>query len=465
MADKAITNIEKEYISTRKTSESMFLRARQCMAGGISHDSRHIRPFPFYIERADGARKWDIDGNELIDLWSGHGSLVLGHNHPDVVAAATEQARKGFHYSACHELEVALSEMVVRLIPCAEKVRLMQSGTEANMLAIRMARAFTGRNKLIKFRGNFHGYWDEGVCGVRPPFAVPMSVGVPKENIHNVLLANHNSSEDVLRLIKETNDVAGVIMDPAGAHGIRMANRPGFVEEVRRITKEKGVVLIFDEIVSGFRYAPGGVQEILNVTPDLTTLGKALGGGLNMSAVAGKREIMEVLEFSDDADQNRFRRVIDQGTHSGSPVACAAGLATLKRLETGEPQAYMNKLGAGLRKEMNDVIKKHEIPGCVRGNYSVIHVFLLHNCPQLGKCDTVNCTFPDHEVIDRGTPVKVGRLLHLANILHGFDHSAGAGMLFLNARLTDQDVESVIMAFDRSLTRLKEEKICRIHDK
>ena len=459
MGNKGITTIEKEYISTRKTSEAMYLRARQCMAGGISHDSRHLKPFPFYVERADGARKWDIDGNELIDLWSGHGAFVLGHNHPDVVAAVTEQARKGFHYSACNKLEVALSEMVVRLIPCAEKVRLMQTGTEANMLAIRIARAYTGKNNLIKFHGSFHGYWDEGVCGVGAPFAVPMSIGVPKEHMDNVLLANHNSSEDVLRLIDETDDVACVIMDPAGAHSIRIANRPGFVEEVRRITKDKGVVLIFDEVVSGFRYAPGGVQEIIGVTPDLTTLGKALGGGLNMSAVAGKREIMEVLEFTDDADHNRFHRVIDQGTHSGSPVACAAGLATLKLLKTGKPQANLNRLGAILRKGMNDAIKKHDIPGCVHGNYSVNHIFLLHNCPNLGKCDTVDCTFSDYEAIDRSTPVDVRRLLYLANILHGFDYMVGGGMLLLNAGLTDQDVESVIMAFARSLTRLKEEKI------
>ena len=459
MAKKGIATIEKEYIATRKTSQKMYRRAQKVIPSGIVHDSRYISPFPFYVEKAKGSRKWDVDGNELIDLWSGHGSLVLGHGHPDVVAAVTQQVKKGFHYSACHQLEVELAEMVVRLIPCAEKVRLMQTGTEANQLAIRIARAYTGKNKAIKFRGHFHGYWNEGVLAVRPPFDVPMSIGVPKEDMSNMLLAHHNSSEDVRELIEESGDVACVIMDPAGAHGLVMANRRGFVEEVRQITKEKGVVLIFDEVVSGFRYAPGGAQQILGITPELTTLGKAIGGGLNMAAVAGKKEIMEVMEFTEDADRNRFRRVVDQGTHSGSPVACAAGLATLKILSTGKPQARINKQATKLRKAMNEVIKRHDIPGCVYGNYSMNHIFLFHDCPHLGKCDTVNCAFPDHEAIDRGTPVKARRLLHLANILHGFDHSGAAGTLFMNAAVSEQDIEKVVMAFDRSLTRLKEERV------
>lgn len=458
MAGEDMTNIEKEYIATRKTSQEYYRRAQQVIPSGIVHDGRYIKPFPFYVERAKGARKWDVDGNELIDLLSGHGSLVLGHSHPDVVAAVAEQVKKGFHYSACHQLEVELSEMVVKLIPCAEKVRLMQTGTEANQLAVRIARAYTGKNKVIKFKGHFHGYWNEGVLAVNPPFDIPMSIGVPKEDLSNVLLAHHNSSEDVRELIDETRDVACVIMDPAGAQSLTIANRPGFVEEVRQITKEKGVVLIFDEIVSGFRYAPGGAQEALGVTPDLTTLGKIIGGGLNMAAVAGKREIMKVLEFTEDANHNRFHRVIDQGTHSGSPVACAAGIATLKILSTGKPQTYMNNLGTKIRKGMNEVIKKHGIPGCVYGNYSINHFFLLHNCPHLGKCNTVNCTFPNHEIIGRGTPVQARRLLQLANILNGFDHF-GFGMFVLNAAVSEHDTETVITAFDRSLTRLKEENI------
>jgi glutamate-1-semialdehyde 2,1-aminomutase len=461
MEKEGITKIEKEYISKRKISEKMYQRALKVIPSGIVHDARYIKPFPFYVDKANGARKWDVDGNEIIDLWSGHGALILGHNHPDVLAAVTEQMEKGFHFSACHQLELEISEMIASLIPSAEKVRLVETGTGANMLAIRIARAYTGRNKVIKFRGHFHGYWDECIVGVRPPFDIPMSAGVPSGNTSNVLLVDHNNSEEVRRLIEKTNDVAAVIMDPAGAHAIIMANRPGFVEEVRQITKERGVLLIFDEVISGFRYAPGGAQEILGVTPDLTALGKIIGGGLNMSAVVGKRDIMEVLEFTDDAFHNRFHRVIDQGTHSGSPLACAAGLATLKILKTGEIQAYINGLGAKLRKGMNEIIKKYHIPGCVHGNYSINYIFLLHDCPQLGKCDTINCTFPDHEVIDRGTPVKVGRLLHLANILHGFDHSGGLEMLLLNSALTAKDLEIVIEAFDCSLMRLKEENIIK----
>jgi glutamate-1-semialdehyde 2,1-aminomutase len=156
--------IEEEYQETRKKSKSLYDRAGKVMPGGIEHDSRFIRPFPFYVERAEGAIKWDIDGNELIDLWSGHAALVLGHNPPSVVTAVTEQMKRGFHYSSCHELSLKLAELIVKLLPSAEEVRYMQSGTEANMLAIRVARAYTGKNKVIKFRGHFHGYFMRPRC-------------------------------------------------------------------------------------------------------------------------------------------------------------------------------------------------------------------------------------------------------------------------------------------------------------
>ncbi len=453
-----VTTIEKEYIATRKKSQKLYKRAYNVIPSGVEHDGRYVKPFPFYVVKADAARKWDVDDNELIDLLSGHGGLLLGHNHPDVVAAVIEQTRKGLHYSSCHELQVEIAEILVTLIPSAEKVRWLQSGTEVNMLAIRLARAYTGKNKVIKFRGHFHGYWDEGMLGVRPPFDLPMSIGVPKESLSNVILIDHNDSEGVRRAIEEINDVACVIMDPIG-HGFIHTNRPGFLNEVRQITREKGVVLIFDEVMAALRVAPGGAQEAYGVVPDLTTLSKTLGGGMPMAVVVGKSEIIGVLAFKDDREHDRFHRVISQGTHSATPIVCAAALATLKVLRTGRPQAYANKLGAMLRRGMNEVLLKNDILGCVYGDFSFARVFLGHDCPQLGKCDTVNCTFPDREKIDLGTPPEIGRLLYLAMILNGVDYMHKLGQLILNAALSEEDIKIVIQAFDRSLKRLKVEKI------
>jgi len=450
--------IEEEYTMTRKKSKSLHDRARKVMPSGIEHDARFLQPFPFYVERAEGARKWDVDGNELIDLWSGHGAFVLGHNPPSVVAAVAQQIKKGFHYSACHAAQVELAELIVKLLPGAEELRYMQSGTEANMLALRIARAYTGKNKVVKFKGHFHGYWNEGVVGVRPPYEVPMSIGVPKGCMESILLADHNNSEQVRRLIKETGDVACVIMDLTG-HDFILPFDPEFSKEIRRITEDAGVVLIFDEVVSAFRYGAHGMQGIVGVTPDLTTLAKAIGGGLPLSVVVGKKEIMELISLTDDQERNRHRRVNSQGTHSGNPVVCAAGLAYLKLLADGKPQAYINKLGAMLRKGMNEVIMKQGIAGCVYGRYSVARPFLSHDCPYLAQCDRENCRFPDLAKLDAGTPPEVRRKFHLAMLLNGVDFSAGLGGMFLNAGLTEQDIGKITDAFGRSLARLKKEKV------
>ncbi len=450
--------LEEEYTRTRKKSKSLHDRACRVMPSGIEHDGRFMQPFPFYVEKAEGPRKWDVDGNELIDLWSGHGAFVLGHNPPSVVRAVADQIKKGFHFSSCHESQVELAELIVKLLRGAEELRYMQSGTEANMLALRIARAYTGKNKVIKFKGHFHGYWDEGVVGVRPPYETPMSIGVPKESMENILLADHNNSEQVRRYIKETGDVAGVIMDPTG-HAFILPFEPGFSREIRRITEEEGVLLIFDEVVSGFRYGPHGMQGIVGVIPDLTTLAKAIGGGLPLSAVVGKKEIMEMVSFTDDQERNRRRRVNSQGTHSGNPVVCAAGLAYLKLLADGKPQAYINQLGSMLRKGMNGIVQKQHIAGCVYGRFSVARAFLGHDCPNLGQCDQENCRFPDSAKLDAGSPPELRRKLHLAMVLNGVDFSGGLGTMYMNAGLTEQDIEKVIDAFGRSLARLKKEKV------
>jgi len=266
MAVTAPTAIDDAFRKRFARSAELYTRSRSAIAGGITHDSRNFAPFPIYVERADGSRKWDVDGNELVDHWMGHGSLLLGHNHPQVTAAVAEQVHKGTHYGACHELEVAWAEQIQRLIPSAEWVRFTMSGTEATMLAMRDARAFTGRELIIRFAGHFHGWHDYAMAGYQPPFDTSTSTGVPKAVTGTMLVAYPNNIESVRQLLNAHPDqVAAVILEPGGGSNGIIPTNVGFLHELRALTAERGVVLIFDEVITGFRYSPGGAQQVYGV--------------------------------------------------------------------------------------------------------------------------------------------------------------------------------------------------------
>ena len=258
------TTIDEAFRSRFAGSAALYERSRKAIAGGITHDSRNFAPFPIYIERADGARKWDVDGNELIDHWMGHG-------HPQVTRAVAEQVHQGTHYGACHELEVAWAEQIGRMIPSAEWVRFTMSGTEATMLAMRDARAFTGRERIIRFAGHFHGWHDYAMAGYQPPFDTPTSTGIPKAVAESMLVAYPNNIESVRQLLDAHPDqVAAVILEPGGGSNGIIPTDTGFLQELRTLTLKRGVVLIFDEVITGFRYSPGGAQQLYGVTPAVT---------------------------------------------------------------------------------------------------------------------------------------------------------------------------------------------------
>jgi glutamate-1-semialdehyde 2,1-aminomutase len=235
--------LEQEYADARPQSRALHARAVAGMPSGVAHDGRAFSPFPFYVERADGAYKWDVDGHRYLDCWSGHGALMLGHNHPAVVAAITDQARRGLHYSACHELEVRWAELIRACVPGAEKVRFTMTGTETTALAIRVARAFSGRTKVIKFEGHFHGIHDSAVAAVKEPFEIPMSAGVPAETLRTVLVARHNDIGHVRELL-DAHEVAAVILEPAGARSMVAPTNPAFLRSLRELTRERNVLLI-----------------------------------------------------------------------------------------------------------------------------------------------------------------------------------------------------------------------------
>jgi glutamate-1-semialdehyde 2,1-aminomutase len=443
--------VEQEYAATRVKSRALHERAVKSMPSGVAHDGRSISPFPFYVDRADGARKWDVDGHVYLDCWSGHGALMLGHNHPAIVAAITEQAKRGLHYSACHELEIRWAELIRECVPGAERVRFTMTGTETTALAIRVARAFSGKTKIIKFRGHFHGIHDSAVSAVKDPFEIPASAGVPAETLGTVLVARHNDLAHVRELLDE-HEVAAVILEPAGARSMVAPTDPAFLRGLRALTRERGVILIFDEVVTGFRMAAGGAQEYFGVTADLTCLAKAVAGGLPGAALVGRADLLDTIAFTGDAKRDRTRRVADQGTYSATPLIAAAGVAALEILKRGDVQRELNRLGDRLRAGMNQALKTRGIPGCVYGASSIFRIFVGASAQDLGLDDYRL----DEARLDRGMG-PLGAKLHLAMLLNGVDYNRGSGTGWLNGAMTDADIDAIIDAFGRSLDRLRAE--------
>ena len=447
----ATKTIEQEYSEARPKSKALYERATAAMPSGAAHDGRVFSPFPFYVERAEGAYKWDVDGHRYIDGWSGHGAMILGHTHPAVTKAIVEQAQKGTHYSAGSEIEVRWAELIRSIVPGAEKVRFTMTGTETTALAIRIARAHTGRSKIIKFRGHFHGLHDSVMVGVKDPFEIPASAGVPAETLAQTLLARCNDIDNVRELMDE-HEVAAVILEPAASRSMTVPTNPAFLRALRQLTRERNVVLIFDEVVTGFRLAPGGAQEYFGVTADMTCLAKAVAGGLPGAALTGRADLLDGVAFSGDAKRDRTRRVADQGTYSGTPLVAAAGVAALDILKTGEVQKELTRVADRLREGLNQTMKTRGVRGCAYGISSIVRVFLGADAAELG-IDTYQM---DEGRLDRGMGA-VGGKLHLARLNHGVDTNRGSGIAWLNAAMTDKDVDFWVDAFDRALVRLREE--------
>jgi glutamate-1-semialdehyde 2,1-aminomutase len=430
-------SIQDDYRGKHPKALALAERARRAIPGGITHDIRHLTPFPVYVERAAGSRKWDVDGHEYVDYWMGHGALFLGHCHPAVVRAVQEQMARGTHLGACHELEVHWAELVNQLIPCGELTRFTMSGTEATHLAMRVARAYTGRPKILKLAGHFHGWHDGAVAAVNPPYDVPWSAGVPAATIDQVVTVPANDIKAV-EIALGRGDIAGVILEPAGGGSGTIPTIPGYLQELRALTTRENVVLIFDEVITGFRYSPGGAQQYFNVTPDLTTLAKIVAGGLPGGALTGKREIMSMIAFRGDPDWDRASRVAHAGTFNANPLSAAAAIATLERCADASLQARANKSGEELRRALTEAMKKTGAPGTCFGEASIYHVSFE------GK--------PGLAGFDRARKGPLYHLLRCALLNNGVDCSANHG--WISAVHTDEDLERTVQAYARAFQAL-----------
>jgi glutamate-1-semialdehyde 2,1-aminomutase len=447
MTISAPTTIDEAFARRFARSAELYQRARGAIAGGVTHDSRNFAPFPIYVEHAEGARKWDVDGNELVDHWMGHGSLILGHNYAPVKAAVAAQLEKGTHYGACHELEVAWAEQISRMIPSAEWVRFTMSGTEATMLAMRDARAFTRRELVIRFAGHFHGWHDYAMAGYQPPFDTPTSTGIPVATAASMLVAYPNRIESVRQLLDaHPGNVAAVILEPGGGSNGIIPTDKQFLVELRQLTRERGVVLIFDEVITGFRYTPGGAQRLYGVTPDMTTLAKIVAGGLPGGAIVGRRDILDVQTFKQELHRDRFERVLQQGTFNANPLSAAAGLTCLRTVDQGEVTEYAHQKAEQLRTGMREALAHRGVAGAVLGECSVFQVLLGE-----GLDEAVETTDVQRLMAGRGAV----NTLRKAMLLNGVDLMRSGG--FTSIAHGDAEIGHSLRAFDASLGMLQTE--------
>ncbi|MEJ2635157.1 MAG: glutamate-1-semialdehyde 2,1-aminomutase [Calditrichia bacterium] len=342
-------------------SKTLFERANKSIPGGVNSPVRAFKSVggnPLFLSHGKGSKIYDVDGNEYIDYVGSWGPLILGYSHPRVVKAIQDEAAKATSFGAPTEIEIELAELIIEMVPSIEVVRLVNSGTEATMSAVRLARGYTGRNKIIKFVGCYHGHGDSFLIQAgsgATTLGIPNSPGVTPGTVADTLLADFNDIESVTKLVEEfPGEIAAVIVEPvAGNMGV-IPPEPGFLEALRKITRENGILLIFDEVMTGFRIARGGAQELYGITPDLTTLGKVIGGGLPVGAYGGKRDIMEKVAPSGP--------VYQAGTLSGNPLAVRAGLETLRLINNDKFYVNLEQKAQMLEEGLRNNLKKLDLP-------------------------------------------------------------------------------------------------------
>ena len=385
-------------------SKMLFERAKKVLPGGVNSPVRAFEPYPFFVERAQGAKMYSVDDTTYIDYCMAYGALLLGHAYPDIVEAVKNQLAKGSLYGAPTEREVEFAELISKSSPCMEMLRLVNSGTEATMHAIRAARGYTGRKKIIKFEGCFHGSHDSVLVKAgsgATTFSAPNSLGIPEETTRNTIVVPYNDFEALETTMKrEGNNVAAVIVEPVLANVGLILPKSDYLSYLRKITSEYGTVLIFDEIITGFRLALGGAHEYFNVKPDMATLGKVLGGGFPLAAFGGKKEIMQNI--------SPVGKVYQAGTFSGNPVSATAGFTILNILNKKKNEIYpkLEKNCAELKKALIDLAQVHKVQAQVYNIASMYQIFFTKTpvtdfvCAKQSDIQMFNVYF--HELLRQG---------------------------------------------------------------
>lgn len=423
-------------------SKALFEKAQNYIPGGVNSPVRAFRAVggnPIFIERADGAHIFDADGNSYLELINSWGPMILGHNHPMIKEAVIKAMENGTSFGAPTAREVEIAELITKMVPSVEKVRMVNSGTEATMSAIRVARGFTGKDKFIKMEGHYHGHGDSFLIAAGSgamTMGNPDSPGVTKGTAKDTLIAPYNDLETIEELVKvNKNEIAALILEPVPGNMGLVTPKPGYLEGLRKICDREGILLIFDEVMTGFRLAKGGAQELFGVTPDMTTLGKIIGGGMPVGAYGGKREIMEFVSPAGP--------VYQAGTLSGNPIAMAAGLTMLNHLNS-HPEVYTtlnavgDKIVSGFRKSLDKL-------GL---NYTINHIGSMYSL-----------FFTDKEIFDFASAKQADTALfgkYFQAMLHRGVYLAPSQFesLFLSTALNDEYISQIVEANEASLQEI-----------
>lgn len=423
-------SIDERYLELHPKSSVMSQEAEELFPDGVTHDGRKSAPFRVYMDHGKGPRKWDIDGNEYIDFRTGHGSMILGQANPAIVQAVQEQVAKGTHLSASSELEVSWAKLVKDLVPSADKLRYVGSGTEAMMMTFRMARTYSGKTKIIKFDQAFHGWADGPFVGATNDNP---NNGIP-DGVRDTMIVLPYDIAEVERTLDNDDDIAAVVFQ-----GNQVVN-PTFIEQLRDLTASRDTILIFDEVVSGFRFSRGGCQGLYGIMPDLTGMAKILAGGLPGGCVAGRADIVDTIAAG---------KIAHPGTFNANPLSAAAGVAALTLVknepigETADARAEQLKTG------LNDILTKMEIPGCAYGVSSIVHM-------RLGldhECDHVYCEAGAQAMMTMGSDSTA--LLGRATVNEGIWGSPTS--FILSATHTGADIDLALEKYEKAMTATRSE--------
>lgn len=429
----------------RDKSKALFTKAKQVIPGGVNSPVRAFHAVggdPLFIKSAQGAYLFDEDGNRFIDLINSWGPMILGHAHEEIEKAVVAAVRNSTSFGAPSKAEVEIAELIVSLVPSVEKVRMVNSGTEATMSAIRLARGFTGKNKIIKFEGCYHGHGDSFLISAGSGAAtmgIPNSPGVTPGVAADTLIAPYNNLDAIETLmLSNPGDIAAVIVEPVAGNMGCVSPAEGFLEGLRRLCDQHAVILIFDEVMTGFRLALGGAQELYKVTPDMTTLGKIIGGGMPVGAYGGKREIMDFVSPAGP--------VYQAGTLAGNPVAMAAGL-TMLRLLKAQPDIYpqLNKTAKRISHGIKETAEKNKIPVGINQVGSMFTIFFTE---EKSITDFTSAQKSDTRLFGH----FFNRMLEKGIYLAPSQFEA----LFISNLITDEIAEYIVQATSEVFADLKE---------
>jgi len=353
-------------------SKKLFEEAKRVIPSGVNSPVRYYEPYPFFAKKSQGGHIWDEDNNRYIDFCNGYGALLLGHTRKEIISSVSKQLKNGTLFGTPSEQEIKLSKLIIRNFPSINKVRLVNTGAEATMTAIRLARGFTRKNKIIKFEGCYHGAYDSVLVKAgsgSAHYGISVSEGSLKEISKNTLVVQYNNSDELQKVVRKNKDIAGVIVEPILANMGLILPEKNFLKDIRKITKENNIPLIFDEIVTGFRVSPGGAQQHFGIKPDITTLGKALGNGFTIAAVGGKKEIMEQLTPGG--------KVYQASTFAGNPISVSAAISSITIMNKIKNKLYprLERYCALLARALDDIAADLKIPHQINFTASMLQIF------------------------------------------------------------------------------------------